>query len=377
MKRFLAVILLFLILPAQAMAGSDEVLSAVIENAELDEARKWSEELMPDRDFGETLIGIAKGELTIDGNALLSKIFELLFSSISGSAAALLSALAPIVLYSLLTGTENSGRLTRMRTPARLTILFITSLILSSNIAGMLSLCYETVGNLSSCMQSIFPVMLTIMSAVGSVNSSSLLKPALVAACGSMTAIITHVSLPLVSGAAMLSVAGSVSPRFSLTRLCALLRNAAAWTLGMAVTVFMGVTAISGLTGASLDGVMLRGAKYTIDQFVPVIGGMLSETLETILGSVLLIKNGIGVMGIVLLLLVCIGPILQTAGAALLYTASAALLEPIADEAPIKMLDGFGKVLSMLFLLELGTLAMFIMLLAQVMASMTLGAGVS
>lgn len=377
MKRLTALLMLILLLPLPALAVSDDVLFAIIDSAGLDEAKSWSEELMPERDFGETLIGIAKGELTIDGSAILSKIFELLFSSISESAAALLSALAPIVLYSVLGGMETGGRLGRMRTPARLTVLLITSLMLSTNIANMLRLCAETVGKLSSCMQSIFPVLLTIMSAAGSVNSSTLLKPALVAACGTMTAIITHVSLPLAGGAATLSVAGSISPRFSLSRLCGLLRKAAAWTLGMAITVFIGVTSVSGLTGASLDGVMLRSAKYTIAEFVPVIGGMLSETLDTILGSVLLMKNALGIMGIILLLLICLRPILQTAGAAILYMTAAALLEPIADEAPIKMIDGFGKVLSMLFLMELGTLSMFIILLAQLIASAALGAAVS
>ena len=59
--------------------------------------------------------------------------------------------------------------------------------------------------------------------------------------------------------------------------------------------------AIQGLTGSTYDGVTLRTAKFAMDKFVPVVGGMFSGTMDTLIGCSLVVKNGVGVMGLILI----------------------------------------------------------------------------
>ena len=82
---------------------------------------------------------------------------------------------------------------------------------------------------------------------------------------------------------------------------------------------------------AAADGVGLRTAKYAVDHFVPVVGGMFADTMDTLVGASLLIKNALGLTGLLLLLFTAAGPLLQTLSAVILYRACAALLEPVAD----------------------------------------------
>ena len=61
--------------------------------------------------------------------------------------------------------------------------------------------------------------------------------------------------------------------------------------------VFLGVMAIKGLSGAAIDGITFKTAKYTIDKMVPVIGGMFSDSLDTLMACGLMVKNGVGIVG--------------------------------------------------------------------------------
>ena len=86
-----------------------------------------------------------------------------------------------------------------------------------------------------------------------------------------------------------------LSDRAHLTRMAQLLRGAVCWLLGVSFTVFLGAMSLQGVTSASIDGVAIRAAKYAVDNFVPVVGGMFSDTMDTLVGCTLIVKNALGV----------------------------------------------------------------------------------
>lgn len=54
--------------------------------------------------------------------------------------------------------------------------------------------------------------------------------------------------------------------------------------------MFLGAMSLQGVTSASIDGVAIRAAKYAVDNFVPVVGGMFSDTMDTLVGCTLIVK---------------------------------------------------------------------------------------
>ena len=174
--------------------------------------------------------------------------------------------------------------------------------------------------------------------------------------------------MQLTLGVAMVTLLDHLSPRMRLSRLAALLRSAASWTLGAAFTVFIGVTAMQGLTAAASDGIGIRAAKYAVDNLVPVVGGMFADTMDTLVGCAMLIKNALGVTGLFLLLSVAGLPLIRTLCAVLTYRLCAALLQPVVSERVSGMIYSFSEVLMLLFIIELSVGAMFILLTAQMLA---------
>jgi stage III sporulation protein AE len=131
--------------------------------------------------------------------------------------------------------------------------------------------------------------------------------------------------------------------------------------------VFIGVTMVQGLGTAAVDGVSIRTAKYAIDNFVPIVGGMFADTVDTLVGCSLLIKNALGTTGLMVLVGICISPMIQSLCAVLIYRLSAAILQPVAESSIVDCLYDFSNVLMLLFIIQLSISAMFLLLIAQML----------
>ena len=164
---------------------------------------------------------------------------------------------------------------------------------------------------------------------------------------------------------AVLTMVGGLSGRLRVSKLRRLIRQAADWTLGLGFTVFIGVMTVQGLSAAAVDGVSIRTAKYAMDNFIPVVGGMFADTVDTLVGSSLLIQNAVGVLGLILLLGRLMTPLLRTVAAMLLYRAAAAVLEPMSDSPLCGCISDYSEVFSLLFIIQLSVGAMFLLLVAQ------------
>lgn len=283
--------------------------------------------------------------------------------------------------------TQSLWRMTRLMVPALLTaageMLFgkRKNAAVAARYAGMLALagflvadlqeyvrlCNTTVAEMAGLMQAIFPLLITLLAAVGGTSSSAFYHPAVMAAAGSMTTLIRHVTLPLAVSVAVLTMAEGLSEGIRLSRMRQLFRQAAHWTLGFGFTVFIGVMTVQGLSAAAVDGISIRTAKYAIDNFVPVVGGMFADTVDTLVGCSLLVENAVGLLGLILLLAKLLSPLLQTAAAMLLYRGASALLQPMADTALNRSLGEYSDVFSLLFIIELSVAAMFLLLCAQLL----------
>ena len=107
---------------------------------------------------------------------------------------------------------------------------------------------------------------------------------------------------------------------------------------------------------------------YAVDHFVPVVGGMFADTMDTLVGASLLIKNALGLTGLLMLLAAGALPMLQTLAAVMVYRACAALLEPLSDTRASGCMQDFSDVLMLLFVIQLSVGAMLLLLTAQLLA---------
>ena len=363
MKRLMALVMLMLLLPALACAqGLDAGLEQALGQVDLAPLETAARE----DNLRVYLLRLAKGEMIWDARQVLDTLLRRLLGEARSSFSRMMGLLAPALLASA-AGLLGGKRRDVIRIAESACFLALAATI-AADMQLYLREAEQAVSRMAEMMQALFPILLTLLAAVGGSYGAALLEPAVSAASGIVTALVRGVSLRLSTGVAVVTLLDHLSPRMRLSRLAGLLRTASNWLLGVAFTVFLGVTSLQGLTASAADGVSIRAAKYAVDNFVPVVGGMFADTMDTLVGCSLLIKNAVGVTGLALLLSAAAVPMIRTLCAVMTYRLCAALLQPVAPSRAADLLQGFSDALMLLFIIQLSVSAMFVLLVAQVLA---------
>lgn len=313
--------------------------------------------------FRETLLMIARGELTLDFNQALDLLTGELLSAFRASLWRLTRLMAPALIWSILRHlTGHSGE------AGQVVCQLCVCVFLTQDLTDHIVLATDSVDRIARSMQGLFPLLLTLMAAVGGSAGSALMQPAVVASASAMTGLIQEITVPLLTASAVLTMLCHLGEGIKLNRLAGFVQQCASWSLGLGFTVFIGVLTTRAVTASALDGVTLRTAKYALSNFVPVVGGLFADTVETLVGSGLLVQGALGVTGLMLVAGSAIVPLCQTLASGMLYRLAAALLQPLSSGGLGDCIHDFSKVLMLLFVLELSAAAMYLMLVAQMIA---------
>lgn len=315
-------------------------------------------------------IGEVLRELCAGGMLSPDDILEDLMQKITGYAirrGAVMAALTFPVLLSAVLAHAFGGRGASLSGMSRSVCFMLTLIPLLQMTVGELEHARETILAVTGRMEMLLPLLLSLLTAVGGSASSAFLHPMVIAASGSMVFLAREVVLRLVMCTCAVTAVNHLSDRLHLTRLAQLLRSAVCWLLGVSFTVFIGVMSLQGVCSASTDGIAIRAAKYAVDNFVPVVGGMFSDTMDTLVGCTLIVKNAFGVTCVLALCGAIGAPLLQTLSSVLAIKLSAAVLEPVADDSVIRAMGDFSRTIVLFLITMLCVGTMYFLLIVQML----------
>lgn len=207
----------------------------------------------------------------------------------------------------------------------------------------------ETIDILNGFIQCASPVLITMLTATGATASSGVMQPAMSLLCSGLTSAIKNIVMPIVLAGGVLSMLNNLTGRAQLSQLNALCKSSAKWILGLMSTIYFGVVALQGMSAKTADGLSIRTAKYALDKFVPVVGGMVSGTVDTVLSCAVLVKNAAGITAILIAFVIVIVPLSKILATVFAFRLASAACEPVADERVPKMLNGVADVMNYVF----------------------------
>ncbi|MED9821263.1 MAG: stage III sporulation protein AE [Christensenellales bacterium] len=365
----LVLLVLICMLPTQACAREDEMqaeIRGVVEGLDFSGIEGAA---LPDwfgyTDVREAVLGLASGEtLSVDG--VLSGVLGAFGEAVRVLGRTMIALMLPVLLVSVLLhtiGAQKGALAPLSRSMCFVLILIPVMLLVFSELAHT----RETITAMTDRMDKLLPMLLTLLTALGGSASSAFLHPMVVAASGSMVFLAREVILRLVMCTCAVTAINHLSDRAHLTRLAQLLRGAVCWLLGVSFTVFLGAMSLQGVCSASIDGVVIRAAKYAVDNFVPVVGGMFSDTMDTLVGCTLIVKNALGVAAVMVLLDAVLGPLARTLAAVFLMKLSAALMEPVADAQIVHAIGDFSRTIVLFLITMLCVGTMYFLLIVQLL----------
>ena len=218
-------------------------------------------------------------------------------------------------------------------------------------------------------MEVVFPLLLTIMTAIGGTMSVSIYQPAVALLSSAIMHIFTSVLMPIFIFSIVFTIISNLTSTVKLEKFTKFFQSTFKWIIGGIFTVFMAFLSIQGITASTYDGVSIRTAKYAIRSYVPILGGYLSEGFDVIMASSVLIKNAIGASGLLLMFSSIISPIVKIVVFILVLKLAAAILEPLTDVRISDFIYSVSKSLSMLIVMILGVAFMYLITVGLIMCT--------
>ena len=180
--------------------------------------------------------------------------------------------------------------------------------------------------------------------------------------------LIVRFLLPVVNVYIMVRVLGNLTGEDFLSELADLIRKAVTWILRSMLACVVGVNVVQGLLAPAVDTIR-RSALTRTAEALPWVGNAIGGAAEVVVGTAVLIKNGIGMAGAVIAVVLCAVPVLQMLFTALMYKLAAALVQPVSDKRITACISGVSEGYEILVHVIFTTGVLFLITIAMVAAS--------
>lgn len=272
----------------------------------------------------------------------------------------LLGLLLLLTLFSTILQTiHNAFEKTSISKVAYL-IVYIVLIYLALN-SFLLAYSYaeNAIETMSSFMIALVPLLLSLLATFGNVISVSFFHPIIIFLIHISGVLVSKFILPLLFLSALLTVVSSINEHYKATHLAQLLRTVALGSLGIFLTIFLGVMSVQGTASGIKDGVAMKTTKFITGNFIPIVGRTFTDAADTILSASLLLKNAIGIVGVIIVIFLALFPAIKILAIALTFKIAAAVLQPVGDGPIITTLNTISKTISFILACLLAVTFMF------------------
>ncbi len=374
MKKCIKVLLIIFLLTINCFADSaDDSFNIIDEYIEIygEEIQQGMDgsggsnlsENFPAFSVDKLLSDVSRGKNIFSIKSILVKISGLLFGEIRRTLKLMLLILSVAILNTYLSGMQSSFCSNGAIQAAFFVCYAIMAGIAAAAFLETVKCCREVIENVSVFMRVLIPVSLASLAASGAVISATAFEIVLMSIIEITQLAVEKLFVPLVMAATALNIANNISVTFNAEKLVKLMSKTVKWGLGIMLTLFVGITGLQGIAAGSADGLAVKVTKFAASNLIPMVGGILAETVETVMNCSIVIKNAIGVVGIIVVSLMAVVPLIKVTACLILFRLCAALIQPISEERWVKCLTEFGDSVSSVLAMAVAVVVMFVIIL--------------
>lgn len=331
-------------------ASQEDILKSQQDNLNISsfikEAQKYTQDNFEDLDIGQVFSSAITGN--IDNKMIINAVIKLIGKEVIDCITVLGSIIVIIIIHSILRsvseGLENKAI---SQITYYVQYILIVTLVMA-NFADILSMVRTSINSLVGFMNSLIPLLITLMLTTGNIASAGIIEPIILFIITFIGNFITTVLIPFVLIANVLGIVSKVSSKIQIDKLSKFFNSTVVWVLGIVLTIFVGVLSVEGSLSSTVDGITAKTAKAAVTNFIPVVGKILGDAVDTVIGCSNVLKNAVGIIGVIIIICICIGPVIKLAVLMALYYLAGAICQPIADEKIVKLLEQMGDTFKML-----------------------------
>ena len=277
MKRFLLIIfIIFTIYPISYVRAENLTQQMIKEEQNtfgisdfVKETNKYTNDFFDDINVSDVLNSAINGK--VDNSNILKKILNLFGKEIVSSLKTIIAILTIVLIHSIIKVVAENLETSNISKIIYYVQYILIVTIIMSNFSDLILSITNTIQNLVGFMNTLVPLLITLMIYTGSIATSSLLEPIILFIIEFISNIIVSLILPGVSIITAIIIVSKLSDKVQINKLAKFLKSSIVWFLGIVITVFVGVLSLEGTLASSVDGITAKTAKAAVSSMIPVV----------------------------------------------------------------------------------------------------------
>lgn len=266
------------------------------------------------------------------------------FSAIKSAVKVAVSMMSVILLCSLVTQMEEKFS---KFTVVMAGVLSLTMLSVAT-VGSMVDLGKETLSELQAFTALLFPILATATAASGGIATSTVLYAGSIFVSNVLMQAMNYILVPLIYAYLAVSAAEALLRNHALKKMKDFIKWAITKGLKLLLYGFSCYLSLSGIISGVGDATALKAAKLTFSAVVPVVGSMIADSTETVLVSASMIRNAIGVFGMLAVIAICILPLIRLTVQYLVLKMTSAICATIGERPLTDFLESVADAMGFL-----------------------------
>lgn len=354
----------------EAKESVESYINDQISKINLEDIQKHikEESLIEDVDIKTFIKDLISGKKTmldlIDKEGIKLVLFDELQSSLKVASIIFVLALLSSILKSL-DNSFSSGSISQITTYIVFIVMVTLMLI---GFKDVLNICNTTINSMINLMQIVMPILITFLVVMGFPMTSTVMTPIFMGGVTFINIIFKNFLFISITIGFSILVINNISKSIKLKKLSSFIKQINLITIGAVFTIYLALVSMQGMYVKSLDGFAVKSTKFAIGNFIPVVGGFVSDSFDIILSSSQLIKNLFGGVGLIILVGICLIPIIKIVSIILVYKTSAMVVEPVGEDSISNFLNEVSNLMGIMLACIIAITIMFFVTIAIVIS---------
>lgn len=324
--------------------SQEEQTEKMLENMEMQQMQEAVNELLGENTFHvqEFLKELMKGEQGVSKKQAVLFIKEQLLSALVMDRQTFVQVLLLVLVAALFSNfTEVFGNNQTAEVSFYIVYMLLSAILLHSfqMISQGIS---EKLQDLMVFMKALMPSYFLAVTAASGSATAMVFYEMVMGVIYLIQVVLLRLVLPGIHGYVLLEMINYLHKEDFLSHMAELMQTVLGWTLKTCTGITIGMQLVQNMISPAVDS-LKRNVVGKTAAAIPGIGNAINGVTETALATAVLIRNSLGVMGILLLLLLGLPPVIKLGFTALIYKLLAALVQPVSDKRLVGCLSTIGE----------------------------------
>lgn len=312
---------------------------------------------------------IINGKSILNMNQLIPDIFKVVFGEISLNIRLLIQIIALSVICALLINLQQSFNDETISQIAFIVTYMVIVILLLNSFKASMDVGKRTIDQMVNFMQALMPTLFAALVSSGSAVSAATFNPIIAFSVEGISAIMRDYIIPAIYWISVLSLINNLNIRLQIDKYIDFIRSIITTIIVLLPLMFLGVLTVEGITSPFVDNAAIKTAKFATGKFIPMVGSVMSDTFDAILRYTVILKNSIGVIGMLAVVFITVYPLIKMFALLIILKISAAFIQPISDERVVRGIEGVANSLTLLMSCVVVVAVMFFISLAILLAT--------